>query len=261
MSGERERLTAALAAVDEASSQVGRVHVVDGCGFCFLGDQLEMLGGDPARVPLDLVLRFAAKEPDHWSDTQYSTLWRGLAPRIIRAAAESPGAMTLSDVLRGPATANARFTDWPDHQQQALSEAYAALLCVAVVDWEPHEVADLLGPLAQLHDSLTSWLAEIDAMTGPAAEAGLVRLTSHLAEEVAAYGTLLPWHWYPPDRLGLLSAWLTSSAVADRLHSFAERHPGCVSGSGALLRIEAMQAGANPGAVDFDDCEHCRIQR
>ena len=239
------RLRAALAMADRAFAGVPRVGAVDGCTYCYAQRDLDLLGGDPALVPDDLVGMFAREVTDHWSPERYGVLWRGLAPRILRMAAEYPESAMLPGLLRGPGTPEAGFGRWPPAEQDALVEAFSALLAWAVVDWEqPHEVVELFGPLAGLYDDIRPWFAQVDALTGVAADAGVVRLMAYWAVELLD-GRGPPWSWWPADPVGLATAWVCSAPVRERVVGFAERNPGCANAAGAVAVIEALASRAD----------------
>ncbi|MBB5868577.1 hypothetical protein F4553_001956 [Allocatelliglobosispora scoriae] len=256
-----QRLRTALDTADHAFVDVPLVGAVDGCAYCYSPRDLELLGGDLAAVPDDLVRQFAAEVPEHWTAEQYGLMWRGLAPRILHMAAEQPELMIIPWALRGPSAPQACFHDWPQAQQNALVEAYSALLAASFVTRQPADVIELLGPLAQLHDDVGPWLAQIDEMSGPAADAGFVRLAAHWSNEIAS-GRQPHWYWYPDNPVGLVTAWLSSPPVLDRLRHFAEQHPGCTNAAGTPSVIEALTTDTEPSwdvVGSLGGCKACII--
>src|SRR3712207_3933834 len=109
-----------------ASGGVPRVGAVKGCTYCYSEKDLELLGGNPALVPDDLVWSFATEVLDHWDASQYGLVWRGLAPRIVSLLEQSPEPL----LLRGVPFAG--FSTWPDHERAALRDAVQEVVARAI---------------------------------------------------------------------------------------------------------------------------------
>ncbi|MBP2472655.1 hypothetical protein JOF53_001527 [Crossiella equi] len=190
-----------------AFRDVPRVGRVRGCTHCYTDDQLALLGGDPDRVPDDLLRHFAWKSWRHWPEEQYPALWRGLAPRILALLADEPDTRYLSNL------AGAAFATWPDHQRQAFRTAVCELVDRAVTgDRSTHDLDELVCAAAHLDHDLAPWLAHLDTL-GPDADAGLARLAEHWA---ASQSLPILW-WHPPDGFAPVRAWLHSGPLYDRL--------------------------------------------
>jgi hypothetical protein len=190
---------------------VPRVDVVDGCRYCYTPSDLELLGGDPALVPDDLVGSFAREVTDHWSQEQYGLMWRGLAPRILDMLAALPDERLLHGL------AFARFASWPDEEQAAVRDALRRMLARALTGGEdPYRVEDLVCAAAHADQDLTPWLGYLDSLTGADADTGIARLAQHWADDVAKGGEPMLW-WYPTDPAAPVRDWLYSDALHERL--------------------------------------------
>ncbi|MFE2752047.1 hypothetical protein ACFXGA_08570 [Actinosynnema sp. NPDC059335] len=196
---------------------VPRVGRVDGCAYCYSPSDLELLGGDPAAVPDDLVGSFAREVTDHWSEDQYGLIWRGLAPRILALVEASPDRL----LLRG--LTHARFPAWPDDEQRAVRAALRAMLADAVTDGRPaSSVEELICAAAHVDHDLTPWLAHLHTMTGDDADAGIARLARYWAADLAAGGEPSLW-WFPRDPAAPIRDWLRSDELHRRLSRTGDR--------------------------------------
>ena len=201
--------------LDRVFAGVPRVGVVAGCTYCYAQSDLDLLGGDPALVPDDLVEAFAREVTDHWSEEQYWLVWRGLAPRILALLEASPDAV----MLRG--LSSARFSTWPGEEQAALREALSAMLTRAVSgDQTPYIVDVLVCAVAHVDHDLTPWLNLLDTLTD--ADAGIARLARFWAEDLAQGGKPMLW-WFPEDPAAPLRDWLYSDALHERLSRMDDR--------------------------------------
>lgn len=258
--GYMDGLSAALAAAGAVFQGLPAVGAVDGCGYCYAEEELRVLGGAPAEVPVDLVRRFAQEGPDHWGAGQYGVLWRGLAGRIVRIVTDDHASLMLAWMLRGPGDQQACFEQWPVSHQDTLLNLYAALLRVAVVSWPPWDVIDALDGMAHLPCGLRPWLARVEEMTGPAADAGLVRLAAQLGTELTRADDDRPWYWSGPNVATQSAVWLASPAVLERLARFARAHPDCETAAEAMGAIDDLAAGDRsrdsliPGSRPCDAC-------
>jgi hypothetical protein len=190
---------------------VPHVGVVDGCRHCYTQSDLELLGGDPALVPDDLVGSFAREVTDHWSQEQYGLMWRGLAPRILSLLAALPDERLLHGL------AFARFTTWPHEEQAAVRHALRGMLARAVTSGEdPCRVEDLVCAAAHVDQDLTPWLSHLDSLTGTDADAGIARLAQHWADDLTRGGEPMLW-WHPTDPAAPVRNWLYSVALHQRL--------------------------------------------
>ncbi|SFQ72919.1 hypothetical protein SAMN05421810_11523 [Amycolatopsis arida] len=110
---------------------VPRVGVVNGCAYYYPQSELELLGGDPALVPDDLLMTFLCEAPSHWPEEQYGLLWRGFAPRILGLLEASPEEFLLGGLDF------ARFSEWPGEEQAAVREALRTMVRRAVTGDKP----------------------------------------------------------------------------------------------------------------------------
>jgi hypothetical protein len=188
---------------------VPRVGVVDGCTHCYSQADLALLGGDPALVPDDLVGAFAREALDHWDADQYVLLWRGLAPRILGLLATSPDSMLLHGLVP------ARFTTWPAAEQTAVLDTLRSTLSRALSQ-PPGVLAELIYAAAHATHDLTPWLAFLDTLTGPEADAAIAGLARYLAGDIARGSEPTLW-WWPPDPMAPIRTWLYSDALHECL--------------------------------------------
>jgi hypothetical protein len=197
--------------LDRVFAGVPRVGVAKGCGYCYPEVELEMLGGDPALVPDDLVEAFARETLDHWSQDHYGLVWRGLAPRILAAVEAAPDEL----LLRG--LPYARFSTWPDEQRLALREAVGDILTRAVTGGRtPETVVKLICTAAHVDQDLTPWLRHLDSLTGAEADAGIAALVEYWAPQIG--GGYEPTLWfYPDDPAQPVRDWLRSDTLHRRL--------------------------------------------
>lgn len=263
-----KRLEAALVAADRVFAALPAIGRVEGCGHCYGDDELRALGGPVSEVPDGLVRQFAQEVPDHWEQGQYGVLWRRFAVRIVGMVARDHSSVLVEWMLRGPGAPEAGFDLWPPRHQDVLVDLYVALLDVAVVGWRAGEVVDVLDGMAYLPQGLGFWLSHLESVSGPGAEAGLVRLAAELAaelaEQLASYGkTALPWFRTGPEVGETLERWLMSQPVRDRVAGFAFAHPSCGTAALAVFTIDHLALGpgyAEDLAVDSDHCPACRRQ-
>jgi hypothetical protein len=193
-------------------TKLPRVGTVDGCTYCYSQADLDILGGDPALVPDHLVLRFARSAPDHWTETQYAPLWRGLAPRILGLLEHNPDEM----LLRG--LPSAHFATWRDGQQAAVRDALRTVLARVITGGMPtEEVIELVGAAAHTDQDVTPWLSYLDTLTGAAADTAVAGVARYWAEDLASGGTPSPW-WRPEYPAAPIQAWLYSDALHARLN-------------------------------------------
>jgi hypothetical protein len=231
-------------AVDEAFADQPEVGPVEGCTRCYLQPELDLLGGDPRLVPDDLVGGFAEEVQDHWTSQQYGPLWRRLAPRIIRLLVVQQPGVDAGLLLRGLGPYGAGFTDWPAQQKSAILDVLGAVLDVALIDGRPPEaVLDRLGAVSHIGHDVTPWTRRLDTLTGPHAEAGLVRLACRWAVDLL-WDDEPSWWWYPDDPAAIGVAWLSSRPVRGRITGFAAVHPGCKTATDALAAIERLADAA-----------------
>lgn len=117
---------------------VPRVGVVDGCRYCCSQSELDLLGGDPALVPDELVGTFAREVIDHWSEKQYGLMWRGLAPRILGLSTR-----TLAELPRHACAAPTRTPGLPASRGTGprTSPAAASRACGGPPRTRPHRSA------------------------------------------------------------------------------------------------------------------------
>lgn len=255
LEGYRARLDAALAKVDRVFS-AGLPEAVDACPLCFPDGDLALLKGDLQDIPDELVIRFAHRGPEHWPGDQYGRVWRGLAPRILRLAAYRPDQVVVAWALRGAGSRQAGFGEWPANQRYALIEAYAALLGTALTRWPAGEVIELFGPLAQLYNDIDPWFGRLDALTGPAADAGIVRLAAQWCDDMLR-GHRPQWAWHSPDPNELAIGWFTARPVGERLLGFADRNPDCDTVTAAIHIVGSLATGRTPDWDVVHSIEPC----
>jgi hypothetical protein len=239
----RLRLDNALHAVDEAFADEPDVGPVRGCTYCYRESELALLGGEPRLVPDSLVREFAEEVLDHWEEQQYGLLWRRLAPRIIRLLVSNEPGIDVGRLLRGLGPHGAGFHGWPAQQRSAILDALGAALDSALIDGRPPaDVVDLLGAVSHVDHDSTPWTDRLDSLTGPYADAGLVRAVCYWAIELL-WEDAPHWWWNPDDPIALGTRWLCSAPVRDRIQQFAELHPLCKTAKDALLAIDTLQRG------------------
>ncbi|RSD10499.1 hypothetical protein [Amycolatopsis eburnea] len=192
---------------------VPRAGRVDGCAYCYPQSDLDLLGGDPALVPDELVGAFAREVTDHWPQEQYGLVWRGLAPRILGLLEASPDVL----LLRG--LPYARFSTWPAEEQAAVRGELRAMVTRALTG-PPLAAADLVCAAAHVDHDLRPWLSHLDSLTG--ADAEIARLARFWADDLAAGGEPSLW-WFPPDPAAPIRDWLHSTALHERLSRLDDR--------------------------------------
>ncbi|MEU7530216.1 hypothetical protein AB0A74_31130 [Saccharothrix sp. NPDC042600] len=187
-------------------ADVPRVGEVDGCTYCYPQHELDLLGGDPALVPDDLVTSFAREVTDHWSEGQYGLLWRGLAPRILAALEASPDELLLHGLTF------AHFSEWPRAEQDAVRAELRAMIARAIDHQPPRHTHTLICAAAHADRDLTPWLDHLHTLPDP----GVAALARYWAHDVG--GGYEPTLWYfPEDPAAPIRAWLGSDALRDRL--------------------------------------------
>ncbi|RSM84920.1 hypothetical protein DMH04_18845 [Kibdelosporangium aridum] len=196
--------------LDQVFAGVPRVGgKVEGCTYCYSESDLDLLGGDPAEVPDDLVGSFATEVTDHWSADQYGLIWRGLAPRILTLLAAQPDEL----ILRG--LAYARFSTWPAEEQAAIRQAMREIIATAFTgDKSAHRLASLICAAAHIDQQMAPWLAYLDTL-GADADAAIARLAENWAR-TETKGTLAWWQYFE-DSAPLIRDWLYSDALWERL--------------------------------------------
>ncbi|MEU2514648.1 hypothetical protein [Streptomyces syringium] len=231
----------ALAEVDEVFAPPPRLdRPVRGCTYCTAEPELRILGGDPADVPDDLLGHFMGEVASHWDKDQYAVLWRRLIPRALRRWGPEGDGSDPSQEMGRLGLTGARLANWPAAERAAVERAFRALLHLAVTDRRPHgEITGLTEGIAHATGTLEPWLEHIAGLTGPAADAGVIRLAFGWATELLWEELTFTW-WYDGDPR-LIAAWLPR--LRARITSFAVRHPHCKNASDALTAIDALEAG------------------
>ncbi|MFD3454187.1 hypothetical protein ACFWVC_18675 [Streptomyces sp. NPDC058691] len=227
----------ALAKVDRIfASPPGFDRPVAGCTYCASESDFRLLGGDPSAVPDD-VLQYVVREVvDHWDADQYPILWRRLMPRILRHWGREGGTDPSGELAR-LARYGARLVDWPVAERAAVEQAFRALLTLALTDGRsPSDIRDLVEGLANATGGLEPWLDHLAGLSGPAADAGLVRLA-------VGWGTDLLWEdfefqWWYDGEPRTVADWLV--AQRPRIASFAACHPHCKNAADALVAISHL---------------------
>lgn len=232
-----DALRQALASLDRAFADVPRIGTVDGCLACYSPGDLELLGGDPAVVPDDLVGSFARETLDHWSEEQYGAIWRSLAPRIIRLVITR--GLICNSELRGLGDPLSRFPSWPEHQRTAVLDALKAALTAAVIERSGSEVMELVGGFSHVGQDMAPWFEHLNALPSPSHDAGIVRLACHWAAAVT-WGDEPDLWWWPEDPDSAVRDWLRSPALRARLRRFADANPRCKTVSDAFIGIDAI---------------------
>jgi hypothetical protein len=231
-----------LAAVDRAFANPPDVDLSDGCSRCYPSPSIALLEGDPALVPTDLLIRVLMESMDHWETEQWRLLWRRLAPNTLRLFAYDLGAVDTGWALR--TLDYAEFPAWPDGERLVLENALGGVLEYALTHNAPiGRVTELLGGLASAYDDIAPWFARIDAMTGPQAEAGVLRLVFEwITELLWGHEDWFGW-WWPEDPTAIVRAWLCSPAVRHRVADFAAQHPDCKTAADTLIAYSALDRG------------------
>jgi hypothetical protein len=233
-----------LTNLDLAFADPPDVDLSDGCSACFSESDLARLAGDPARVPVDLATSALRKSVDHWSPEQWRALWFRNAPRVVREILAERGRGLVDRELTSLGKDFANLPAWPERQRTALDTALAAVLELAVTYGDPaREVTTLLGGLACAYDDLDPWLTRLDALRGPQADAGVVRLAFEWTTELLWGEDQWFTSWRPEDPSAVVREWVCSAAVRDRVRRFAAEHPGCKTASDTLLAHDALDRG------------------
>ncbi|MGI5532581.1 hypothetical protein ACQEVX_35980 [Streptomyces syringium] len=241
----------ALAEVDEVFAPPPRLNrPVGGCTYCTAESELRVLGGDPADVPDDLLGHFMREVASHWDQDQYAVLWRRFIPRALRRWGPEGNDSDPSQEMGRLGLHGARLADWPAVERAAVERAFRALLHIAVTDGRPHEeITELTEGIAHATGDLEPWLAHIAGLTGPEADAGVIRLAFGWATELLWDELTFTW-WYDGDPR-LITAWLPE--LRARIASFTVRHPRCKNASDALIAIDALKAaGGAPWLYPYD---------
>ncbi|UUN27659.1 hypothetical protein [Streptomyces sp. FIT100] len=213
---------------------------VGGCTYCTPESELHILGGDPAAVPDDLLGHFMREVVNHWDADQYPVLWRRLMPRALRYWGPEGNDTDRSLELGHLGQFGARFVDWPAPERAVVEQAFRALLALALVDGRPAgDITDLLEGIAHATGDLEPWLEHIAGLSGPAADAGLVRIAFGWATDLLWEDLQLSW-WYDGDPQAI-AAWLPTQRA--RITTFATHHPRCKTAADALIAIDRIQAG------------------
>ncbi|MEU1037294.1 hypothetical protein [Streptomyces sp. NPDC005907] len=227
---------------------------VDGCTFCFPESDLRLLGGDPAAVPDDLLGAFMREVTSHWDKDQYAVIWRRLMPRALRYWGPHGHDVDPAGELGRLGADGAGFLNWPAPERAVVERAFRALLSIAVTDGGcVGEVTALLEGIAHATDDLRRWLEVIAGLTGPAADAGLVRLVFDWTTDLLWEDFGFSW-WYDGDP-GTIAAWLPTQRA--RVAAFAARHPRCKTAADAVSALDALAAGDHspwPYPHSFKDC-------
>ncbi|GAA1285313.1 hypothetical protein [Saccharothrix xinjiangensis] len=199
--------------LDAVFARVPAPGVVHGCQACYSEGDLVALAGDPALVPDDLVGAFGRETPDHFDPPeQYDLLVRRLAPRLLRRFEQAPDPM----VVRG--FANPGFAGWPAEEREAVRAALRDVLGRAVAAGAPAaELEDLVLGAAHAGRDLRPWLAHLDALTGPEADAAVAKL----ADRWSDFPDPTLW-WWPEDPGAPIREWLYSDALHERLTRMGE---------------------------------------
>lgn len=196
---------------------VPRVGAVEGCTYCYSQSNLDLLGGNPALVPDDLVGCFAREVTGHWSEEQYGLLWRGLAPRILSVLEAEPDEQLLHGLTF------ARFAEWPDVEQTAVRDTLRAMVVRAVTGGKtPTVVEELVLAAANIDQDVTPWLNYLDTLSGADADAGIAGLAQYWAGFLSG-GDKPRLRWYSEDPAAPIRDWLYSDALHERLSRMDNR--------------------------------------
>ncbi|WP_157876001.1 hypothetical protein [Peterkaempfera griseoplana] len=213
---------------------------MSGCIRCIPESELRLLGGDPAEVPEDLLGHFMREVVDHWDADQYPLLWRRLMPRALRAW--GPGGHSTDPALElgHLARHGAGLQGWPTPERSAVEQAFRALLAIALTDGRPvGEITDLMEGIAHATGGLEPWLSHIAGLSGPQADAGLLRLALCWATELL--WEELGFAWWDDGDTQTIADWLPTQR--SRIAVFAARHPRCKTAKDALIAIDRLHAG------------------
>ncbi|MFD0206240.1 MULTISPECIES: hypothetical protein [Saccharothrix] len=207
-----------------------------GCSYCYTADELEVLAGDPALAPDDLVGEFAREPSDHWELEEWRWLWRRYAHRVI--AMVGAQAVDVGLTLQSLGRHSADLSSWPDDERRAVDDALGSVLAYALGRWSTYDLVQLLGGLACVYDDLRPWLARLD---GPAGEVGVVHLalrwTTDLLWEDHDWFT---W-WFTDDPVTPVREWV--DGARPRVERFAAANPGCKTARDALIAYDHLDQG------------------
>lgn len=230
----------ALARMDEVfASPPGLDNPVMGCTYCMAESELPTLGGDPAAVPDELLGHFMREVVDHWDPDQYPILWRRLMPRAVRAWGPGGRSTELALEIGRLGRHGAGLADWPAPERAAVEDVFRALAAIAVTDGRPAwDITDLIEGIAGATDGPQPWLAYIAGLSGPEADAGLVRLAVDWAADLL-WDDFHFW-WYDGDPR-VIADWLVTQH--DRIGAFAARHPRCKNAADAVTAVDHLRDG------------------
>ncbi|MDF4254533.1 hypothetical protein, partial [Streptomyces sp. WMMB303] len=190
--------------------------------------------------PDDLLGQFIREVPSHWEADQYPVLWRRLMPRALRYWGPDGHGADPSEELGHLGRRGAGFVDWPAPERAAVEQAFRALLAIALVDGRlPSDITELIEGIAHATDGVEPWLVHLAGLPGPAADAGLVRLTLDWATELLWEELEFTW-WHEGDPQ-VIAAWLPTQRP--RIAAFARRHPSCKTAADAVIAVDRLQAG------------------
>ncbi|MFE2988685.1 hypothetical protein [Streptomyces sp. NPDC059262] len=232
----------ALAEVDAVfASPPALDRPVWGCTHCTPESELLLLGGDPDLVSDDLLGHFMRETASHWAEDQYPVLWRRFIPRALRMWGPDGDGTDPSYEIGRLGAGGARLVDWPEAERLAVERAFRALLTLAVTtSGRPLEwCTDLVEGIANATGSIDPWLDHISGLTGPEADAGVVRLAVGWSVELLWEELEFTW-WYDGDPQAI-ARWLPT--LRPRVADFAARHPRCKNASDALIGLDALEAG------------------
>ncbi|QNP67813.1 hypothetical protein [Streptomyces genisteinicus] len=214
---------------------------VGGCARCTPAAELLLLAGDPASVPDDVLGHFLREVAEHWDADQYPVLWRRLLPRALRHWGPGGQSAEPAPEIGRLSPDGAAYARWPAAERAAVDGALRALLALALADGRPAgDVLDLLEGMAHATGTAEPWLAHLASCSGPAADAGLVRLALGWSADLLWEDLGFAW-WYDGDP-SEIAGWLLTQRP--RIASFAARHPRCKTAADALAGLDHLRAGA-----------------
>jgi hypothetical protein len=173
-----------------------------GCGLCWTEAELELLDGDPALVPDEVVWRFAWEVEDHFEPEEYGPVWRRLGYRVIGLLDDAPDSrLTMGLTWAG-------WQEWLEAERAALYAQVTDVVLRAAADEDRRkDLSELVQAAAQLDQSLVPWLRLVDTLPDEVV-ADLAEEWSDFERADSTFGTWL--RWTGPSPQDELREWLST---------------------------------------------------
>ena len=173
-----------------------------GCGLCWTEAELELLDGDPALVPDEVVWQFAWEAEDHFEPGEFGPAWRRLAHRVVGLLDDDPDSRLTAGLTW------AGWQEWPEAERAALHAQVTDVVLRAAANEERRKgLGELVQAAAQLDQSMVPWLSLVDTLPDEVAE-HLAEEWSNLNSANSTFGTWL--HWTDPTPHEEVEEWLST---------------------------------------------------